>query len=434
MGVFVNSGIGGQLVWAAESTYGTAASLTAPQILEFTSESLELKKTIVQGKGIHSGGLHNRAPRRVLTNYAVDGSITCDLPTRYLNGLLKQMFGSGAQAASVLTQTGSTGIYTAFHAPGSLKGQSLTMQKAVASVDGTAANPFTEVGCKFTDWTVSVATGAIATLALTVDGRNELAGSSTNGDSQNPTVPTLGPYVEAADNKVFHFRQATLYTGTKSVASTGIALTTPSVPATTVNVQNTTGSLAAVAITGGTITSVKVNGVQVGTGAGTYSLQPTAFISITYSAAPTWTWTAGYTVLTSPTPLGNVKSAEFKYAFHMDTARYFLGSAGFKAEPIENDWRDITGQFEIEWLNSEAMYQAFSADTPLSLELKFVGDPIGDGSNTSTLDIMVPTLYLEGESPKTSGPAVVVQTVPFTGLDDGINNQIQAIYITEDAS
>jgi len=359
--IYVNSGIGAQIIFAPETTYGVAASLTSAQPLEFNSETLELKKTIVQGKGLHAGNPHNRAARRVLTNYAVSGGITCDLPTRYLNNLLQAMFGSHGQSNATLTQDATTGAYHATHAPGSLKGYSLTIQKGVPSVDGSAPSPFTYVGMKLTDWTISVQTGAIASLAMTFDGRNELAGTG-NGDPLNGSIPALGSFTEATNNSVFHFREASLYTGGTPTTASGI---------TTV---------------------------------------PDAVLA------------------------GNVKSAQIKQAFKMDTSRYFLGSNGFKGEPIENDFRDITGQFVIEWLSNEAMYNAFANDTPNTLELTFEGSPIGTGSDTSSLSILIPRIYLEGDSPKVSGPAVVTQTVPFTGLDNQVDNVIQATYWTVDAT
>lgn len=359
---YVPSGIGAQIVAEPETTYGVAASLTGStcQPYEFNSETLELKKTVVQGQGIHGGGLYNRAPRRVLTNYQVSGGINMDLPTRYLNQWLFQMFGSKGQTAATLTEDLTTGAYKATHAPGNTKGSSLTIQKGVPSVDGTAPSPFTYTGVKFTDWTISVATGAIASLAITVDGYNELAGAATQGDPLNASVPALATFSEAASNNVFHFREASL-------------------------------------LSGGTLATA-----------------------------------SGITTLTGASALGNVKSAQIKHAFKMDTARFFLGSKGFKAEPIEDGFRDITGQFVVEWLNSEAMYEAFQADTPISLELSFVGPGIGTGSDDSSLTILIPAVYLEGESPKVGGPGIVTQTVPFTGLDNGTDNQIQATYWTLD--
>jgi hypothetical protein len=294
---------------------------------------------------------------------------------------------------------------------------------------------------KLTDWEISVATGALAKMALTWTGRNELAGAfpnggaSASGDPLNAATPALAPFVEAANNDVFYFREATLYTGTPTSGSAGgSALSSPpSVPATTVSVQSPYAYLTAVTIVGGTMTNVSVNGVTVGAGAGTYAVPASGYISLTYSVAPTWTWFAGVTSLSSPVALGNVKMAAVKYSFHYDDARYFLGSAGFKAEPIENNWRDIAGSIEIEWLNSESMYTAFAADTPLALRLDFVGSVIGtSGTNTQLISMLIPAIYLDGEAPKVPGPAVIVQKVPFVGLDDGTNNPIQLTYQTID--
>lgn len=67
---------------------------------------------------------------------------------------------------------------------------------------------------------------------------------------------------------------------------------TPAVPATTVAAQNTNAYPVQVVITGGTLTAVVVGGTTVGTAAGTYVVNPGSAISITYSAAPTWAWTA----------------------------------------------------------------------------------------------------------------------------------------------
>jgi hypothetical protein len=68
------------------------------------------------------------------------------------------------------------------------------------------------------------------------------------------------------------------------------ATTTPGFPATTVPVPNANAWPVFVTITGGTLTSVKVNGVQVGTTAGTYVVPAGQTISVTYTVAPTWAW------------------------------------------------------------------------------------------------------------------------------------------------
>lgn len=80
----------------------------------------------------------------------------------------------------------------------------------------------------------------------------------------------------------------------------GSTVNPPAVPATTVLATNPTSLAASVVITGGTLTVVKTGtagtatyaaATQVGTTAGTYVVPPGGVIGITYSAAPTWTWT-----------------------------------------------------------------------------------------------------------------------------------------------
>lgn len=67
---------------------------------------------------------------------------------------------------------------------------------------------------------------------------------------------------------------------------------TPAVPLSTVPVSNTSAMPMTVVISGGTVTTVLVNGVSAGSGDGTYTVPQGGTIAVTYSAAPTWTWTA----------------------------------------------------------------------------------------------------------------------------------------------
>jgi hypothetical protein len=78
---------------------------------------------------------------------------------------------------------------------------------------------------------------------------------------------------------------------TNGAEDDGGGFTTPSVPASTTPVTNTSSLPATVVISGGTVSNVTVNGVSVGTGDGTYTVPPGQAIAVTYSAAPTWTWT-----------------------------------------------------------------------------------------------------------------------------------------------
>lgn len=358
----VGSGIASQIVYKPEATYGVAPSLaTLAESLEFKNETLALSKTTVQGQGLHAGGLYDRARRRVLTNYQAGGGITMDLQTRAIGTLIQHMVGSFGYTLATPVQIGTTGVYKSVHWPvaGGLLGHSLCVQKGVPAIDGTV-EPFTYVGAKVADWEISVATGALAQLILNFDARNELAGAG-NSDPLNGSVPglaTFGTPTGGLGTRIFHFRQATIFTG--------------GVPTVASNVVSLVGAVAA----------------------------------------------------------GNIQSCNIKQAVSMDTSRYFLGTAGFKGEQIENGFRALSGQFVVEWLSSQAMYNAFAADTTTSLQLTFTGDIVG--ASNYLLDIIVPNIKLDGEAPKVGGPSVVTQTIPFTGLDDESTTPIQIVLQNED--
>jgi hypothetical protein len=77
----------------------------------------------------------------------------------------------------------------------------------------------------------------------------------------------------------------------------GTVAAAPGVPATNTPVSNTTGCEISVLISGGTLSNVQIGPsgalVSVGTTDGTYSLPAGQEIELTYTTAPTWTWT-GY--------------------------------------------------------------------------------------------------------------------------------------------
>ncbi len=91
--------------------------------------------------------------------------------------------------------------------------------------------------------------------------------------------------------------------------ATQSVMNTPSIPASTVPVQNLSTGAYFVSITGGTVTLVTVNGNQVGTGDGIYLVPSGGTIAITYSVIPTsWVWVPTGTVTAQ---LGNNQGVEY---------------------------------------------------------------------------------------------------------------------------
>lgn len=471
----VGSGLATQVVVKDETTYGVAPSLTSGvDSFEIQSETLELRKTAVQGEGLAAGHVYRRTKRRVLTNYDVAGDIKMEVPTRNLGFFLRYMIGDFAE---VPTQIASSGIYkTVLQPKTGMFGHSFTLQKGVPAVDATVL-PFTEVGLKIVGWEVSVATGGIAQMTLTMDGRNELAGAG-NGDPLNGSIPPLATFLTAQTGRgleMFHFRQATLFSG-------GTPTLSPIAPPAAPGLSNATsgGTVAAGTYTvkvtytgayGETIASAQAqtttttgastititSPASVGGATGWYAYvsqvgqtspltrqqvagSPTAIgTNLTLTAPPTSTGlpaptvdTTGIVSLTGSTALANVKDVKIAQTMTFDTSRMFIGNNGFKGEQIEQGYRNPTGNATIEWQSSQAIYNAYSADTTTSLELTFTGPTVN--GQTYLLDFILPSIKFDGESPKVAGQQVVTQATPFTVLDDEATVPIQVIYQSEDVT
>lgn len=123
----------------------------------------------------------------------------------------------------------------------------------------------------------------------------------------------------------------------------------------------------------------------------------------------------GATLTVGGSAMANVLSFQLSIANNLNTSRYYLGSGGLKAEPLSNDFPAVTGQFVAEFLDPDDWYATFEADTGVALNLDFA-DTAGN-----TVDIDVPEIRLDGETPQVSGPQVVEATVAFTGFYDGTN-------------
>jgi hypothetical protein len=116
-----------------------------------------------------------------------------------------------------------------------------------------------------------------------------IAAGAVTIPSPNPAVtlaslqmPIMGP----TDGFVWAVQRVTIDGLSKTVGT----VATPAVPASTVVQQNTYGFPVNALIVGGTVTVVTVNGIQVGSGDGTYVIPVGGTIAITYSVAPTWLW------------------------------------------------------------------------------------------------------------------------------------------------
>ena len=103
-----------------------------------------------------------------------------------------------------------------------------------------------------------------------------------------------------------------------------------------------------------------------------------------------------------------------------------IGSAGLKAEPVHNGHKTITGSMNAEFTNTTA-YAAFLADSDVSMQITLT-------SGAQVIDITIPCVRYDDGTPEVGGPEVVMQSLPFTVLDDGTNPVFSAVYTTAETS
>jgi len=127
--------------------------------------------------------------------------------------------------------------------------------------------------------------------------------------------------------------------------------------------------------------------------------------------------------------VATVKSATVTGSNPLKTDRFFFGS-GVKAEQLENDYRTVGGSLTAEFTDQATIYDVFAADGAVALRLNFVGADAG--GVTPRLEVLIPSISFDGESPQVGGPDVVELSAGFSGLYDGTNATVQVVYETAD--
>lgn len=155
-------------------------------------------------------------------------------------------------------------------------------------------------------------------------------------------------------------------------------------------------------------------------------------------AAPTYTTPKLFHFMHGALTVGgsavaSVTNASVAVNNNLKTDRFYLGSAGLKKEPLDNDFPEVTGSLSAEFVDQATFYDRYTGDTAAALVLDFEGDVI-DGAYNEQLTITIPEVRFEGETPKVGGPEVVVQNVPFSGHYDGTNAGIKIEYMSSDTS
>ncbi|MEU1122129.1 phage tail tube protein [Streptomyces sp. NPDC005899] len=200
----IGSGLGAQVGIAAETTYGT---FVAPaKFIEFTKESLQLKKTTAQSAGIAAGRLVPLSSRRVVTQRQASGSLEMEVTNKAMGVLLQSLMGTTVTPA----QQAATSAYLQTHILADTAGKSLTIQKGVPLTTGVVTRK-NFLGCKVISAEFSCEVGGMLTASFEIDSK----------DVEETSVLASASYPAMAP---FHFGQMSLKTGVyaSEVARNGV--------------------------------------------------------------------------------------------------------------------------------------------------------------------------------------------------------------------
>lgn len=163
----IPSGLGAQLMFGEESTYGTA--VTPNRTYEFVNEKLKNDIGRVESKAVRQGQRFMRSDRWAAGKKDVGGDCEFEVANKSFGLLFKHMF--GGVATSQPDNVGAPTVYKHTFTPGDLP-TSLTGQVGRPDVGGTV-RPFTYHGLRISDWELSCAVGEILGLKSTFIGQDE---------------------------------------------------------------------------------------------------------------------------------------------------------------------------------------------------------------------------------------------------------------------
>lgn len=188
----IGSGLGSQVMFGTETTYGTAVTPTVT--LEATSVGLELQVENIMSDGLRSGLRVLRGDRVVTNRKGVSGDLEMDITSNALaRWLIHAMGDSRAIGTIKTTPAASVYLYTMqLGDPASLA--SMTIQTGVSDVGGSVRR-MDAVGCFITEFSLSNEVDGILTGSFTVDGRDYIPSAS---------AVTTASYASGTEPLVFH--------------------------------------------------------------------------------------------------------------------------------------------------------------------------------------------------------------------------------------
>jgi hypothetical protein len=169
----IGSGLGSQLGFAPETTYGTAETPTT--WLEARSAGLEIQVEHMMSEALRAGLKVQRADRQVVNRKGVNGEIELDVTSNNMARFLRHCMND--DRAFSTTKTGSDPYTYTYELGDPATCPSMTMQVGVADIGGTVRR-MDATGCYVSEFSLSNSVDEILQVSATIDGRDMIPSAS----------------------------------------------------------------------------------------------------------------------------------------------------------------------------------------------------------------------------------------------------------------
>jgi hypothetical protein len=182
----IGSGLGSQVGFAPEVTYGTAETPTT--WLEARSAGLEIQVEHMMSEALRAGLKVQRADRQVVNRKGVNGEIELDVTSNNMARFLRHCMND--DRAFSTTKTGSNPYIYTYEIGDPASCPSMTLQVGVADIGGTVRR-MDATGCFVSEFSMSNSVDEILQLSATIDGRDMVpsASSVTSASYATSTEP-----------------------------------------------------------------------------------------------------------------------------------------------------------------------------------------------------------------------------------------------------
>lgn len=126
------------------------------------------------------------------------------------------------------------------------------------------------------------------------------------------------------------------------------------------------------------------------------------------------------------------KSMELEQSNGLKTDRYALNQGAGKKQPINAEFAGMTGKMDGEF-DDMAIQTLIEAGTLVPVTFKWTGDIIEDTYHFA-LEVTLAACQFNGETPETSGPGLLDQSVSFDVYDNGVDAPVSIVYRTTDSA